>query len=279
MKTEESYISIRTSWRPPPSTASKKHVAEEIVERESNIKRRKVMNNKVSLQNVQRVEDKVFTGPVMKEMELVIDDRDWEEVIKSHREKLEKETLEREKRIEKVEIKERSWALYKECKEFLERNEKNWEKARLDRELEEKKRERLSRARTKQEQIREKVKIRKLEKEIAEGIEKLPMKERNRLEIENERKRKLEIIETKKNLWKWRGKGKKLEKENEKLETLKKVQNMEERIRIINNMLEDIEKEKERKRLKDLEDKNKKTAEWRKKVRLKDRKEAERKEQ
>ena len=105
------------------------------------------------------------------------------------------------------------------------------------------------------------------------------MKERNRLEIENERKRKLEIIETKKNLWKWRGKGKKLEKENEKLETLKKVQNMEERIRIINNMLEDIEKEKERKRLKDLEDKNKKTAEWRKKVRLKDRKEAERKEQ
>ena len=128
MKTEESYISIRTSWRPPPPTASKKHVAEERVDRESNIKRRKVMNNKVSLQNVQRVEDKVFTGRVMKETELLIDDRDWEEVIKSHREKLEKETLEREKRIEKVEIKERSWALYKECKEFLERNEKNWEK-------------------------------------------------------------------------------------------------------------------------------------------------------
>ena len=36
-------------------------------------------------------------------------------------------------RIEKSEIKEKSWALYKECKNFLEENEKNWEKARKDR--------------------------------------------------------------------------------------------------------------------------------------------------
>ena len=99
-----------------------------------------------------------------------------------------------------MEIKEKSWAFYKECKGFLEVNEKNWEKAKIERELEEKKRERLFIARVRQEKVREKVKLRTLEKEISEGLDKLPNEDRNRLESEDERKRKLEIIETKKNL-------------------------------------------------------------------------------
>ena len=53
---------------------------------------------------------------------------------------------------------------------------------------------------------------------------------------------------------------------------------MEDWLKIINGILEELEKEKDRKKLKDLEESNKKTAEWRKKVRLKERKEAERKE-
>ena len=253
-------------------------VAEELLSIEKKSKKKKVGEEQVSLQNVKRIDDKVFLGPAMKEMELIIDNRDWDEVITSHREKLELETLERERRIKKMEIKEKSWALYKECKYFLEKNEKNWEKAKIDRELEEKKRERLSLARYKQDQVREKVKIRKLEKEISEGMAKLPMEEKVRLENEDERKRRLEIIETKKNLWRWRSKGKKLETKNEELEKLKKAQEMEERVRVINKILEEIREETERKKLKDMEEEKEKTAEWRKKVRAKDRKEAERKE-
>ena len=209
MKTDESYITIRSSWGPPTSTAPRKNVAEESEKIENNNKKRRVEFEQISLKNVRRIEDRISQGPVMKDMELILDGRNWEDVIRSHAEKLERETIERENKIEKMEIKEKSWALYRECKGFLEKNEKSWEKARLDRELEEKKRERLSIARFKQDQVREKVKVRKLEKDIAERIEKLPPKEKIRLEMEEERKRKLEIVETKKNLWKWRNKGKK----------------------------------------------------------------------
>ena len=41
---------------------------------------------------------------------------DWEEVIKSYRERLEKETLERKKRIEKREIKEKVGSYTKNVK-------------------------------------------------------------------------------------------------------------------------------------------------------------------
>ena len=48
---------------------------------------------------------------------------------------------------------------------------------------------------------------------------------------------------------------------------------MEEKLKVINIILENLKKETERKKLKDEEEKKKKTAEWRLKVRMKDRKE------
>ena len=277
LKTEESYISIRTTWGPPSAMGPpKKNAAEEKYD-EKDPKKRKLEEN-ITLKNVRRIEDRSFQGSLIKDMEPLIDNRDWEQVLASHKERLEKETLEREKRIEKSEIKEKSWALYKECKNFLEENEKNWEKARKDRELDEKKKERLAIARTKQEKVREKVKLRKLEKEISDGMKKLPTKERNRIEIEEKRKRELEIKETRKNLWKWRGKANKLEKKNDKIDEIEKVNKMEEKLEVINKILKEIEDEKEQNRAKEREKQSKKTAEWRKKVREKDRKENERKE-
>ena len=59
-----------------------------------------------------------------------------------------KEKLKRKKsRIEKQKLKESSWQLHRECKKF----EKNWETKSLEREKENKKKERLEIARSKQE--------------------------------------------------------------------------------------------------------------------------------
>ena len=92
---------------------------------------------------------------------------------------MQKEVEEKKNRLERQEIKEKSWELYIECKRFLEANEKNWEKHRIEREQELKRKERLQLARYKQEKIKEKARERKLEKEIIEGLNKLPEKERS----------------------------------------------------------------------------------------------------
>ena len=273
MKTDDSYISIRTSWGPPPPKAPKKNAAElEIENIENEVRKKRRLENQQAGVEIE-IKDRESQN-----VDPDIDNRDWEQLIKSHGEKLEKETVEKEGKIEKIEIEEQSWALYRECKDYLERNEKNWEKARIDRELEEKKRERLSIARAKQEQMREKVKIRQLEKEIEKGIEKLPTKDRNKIEADEERKREIEIKETRKNLWKWRNKEKKIEIRNKHVEKIEKVQKIEERLLVINNILKEMQEEKEKKRLKEREEQNKKVAEWRRKVREKDRKETEKKE-
>ena len=96
--------------------------------------------------------------------------------------------------------------MYKRCQNFLEENDKDWERRRNEREIEKKKQERLSLANTKQERIRQKVKERKLVEDIKKGLVKLPPKRRNKIEQEGERKRKQDLIETKKSLWKLRGK-------------------------------------------------------------------------
>ena len=82
---------------------------------------------KEKLENVKRIEDKVYYGETITGFEIE-EKRDWEKVLKEHKERIENETKERERQIEKKEIKEKSWELYIECKGFLESNEKNMEK-------------------------------------------------------------------------------------------------------------------------------------------------------
>ena len=57
-----------------------------------------------------------------------------------------------------------------------------------------KRKERLQIARKKQDDVRSKVRERKLEKDIAEGLEKLPNKERNRIEAEEKTLRAIQIL-------------------------------------------------------------------------------------
>ena len=104
--------------------------------------------------------------------------------LENHRIYLEEEARIRNERLKKKEIKEKSWELYKRCQNFLEENDKDWERRRNEREIEKKKQERLSLANTKQERIRQKVKERKLEEDIKKGLAKLPPKRRNEIEQE-----------------------------------------------------------------------------------------------
>ena len=86
-----------------------------------------------------------------------------------------------------------------ECKKFLEYNEKNWEKLRIEREIEEKRKYRLHVARRQQEENRRRIKEKKLQEDIAENLKKLPEVKRNEILQEEKRMRNLEIAETKKN--------------------------------------------------------------------------------
>ena len=127
--------------------------------------------------------------------EFEIETRDWEKVLKEDEDRIEKETLMRKKQLEKKEIKEKSWQLYRECKRFLEENDENWQKEKEKRDM-----ERLQTSRIKQEKLRNKIKERKLEKDIEEGLRKIPPNLRKEMQETDERENRIEIIETKKNL-------------------------------------------------------------------------------
>ena len=272
----EKYISVRTVWGPPTTCAPKKQKLEE-TESNTEPKMKRKKGEKEIITNIKRIEDRIWYGESFKG-DFEIEHTDWEKVIQEHKERLEKETKERESNIERKEIKEKSWQLYKECQKFLENNEKNWEKLKIEREQERKRKERLSLARGKQEKLQDKIKERKLEKEIQEGMNKLPQQKRNEILIEENRKQKMEIIETKKSLWKLRKKETKQERKSERTLRLEKIEKMEDKLEIIEKILSELKVERENR--KQLEEKRKEAAteEWRKKIRAKDRKERERKE-
>ena len=103
----------------------------------------------------------------------------------------------------------------------------------MQREQEIKRKERLEIANHKREALKEKVRIRKLKEKIETEMEKLPGKEKERIEQEERKERRLEIQETKKSLWKLRHKGK-------KYGTKKGVAELD----IIGNLEEKLEKKK-----------------------------------
>ena len=282
MKIEDrDYISIRETWGPPKTTAPQKNKKnrEHGEEKEiDNPKKRRIEEGE-RISNLRTIENRVIEGEQISEFEIeIVDKVDWENRLKEHKERLEKETREREEQIKRSKIKEKSWELYRECRNFLEHNEKNWEKNRADREQERKKLERLEIARMKQENLRHKVKERKLKEKIETGMEKLPEKERTKILREEEREQRLEMIEAKKAVWKLRKKQKKVVKKPEKVERLEKIEKMEEKLITIEEILRELREEKERKMKNEEERKEKQTKEWRKKLNIRDRKEREMKE-
>ena len=140
-----------------------------------------------------------------------------------------------------------------------------------------KKQERLSKARYKQEEIKEKVRVRKLNTEIENKLKQLPISERKKIEQEEERQRKIELQQMKKSLWKLRTKENKNERKSEKVEKLEQVEKMEEKLQMIKRLIQELREEEEKHEEEKREEKLLK--EWRKKIEAKTRRENERKTQ
>ena len=120
-------VSIRDIWgRPPPSAPSKNNNESKEKEEEPETERRKIEPAE-RLINIVTLENKVTEGKTITEFD--IETRDWEKGLKEHVDRVEKETSMRKKQLKKKkEFKEKRWQLYRECKRFLEENDKNWEK-------------------------------------------------------------------------------------------------------------------------------------------------------
>ena len=105
------YISIKDNWGPPPPTAPKKKKLE-INETETDKECKKIRTEGTeTLRNCKRIEDKVIVGEEIKGFEIEAE-RDWDIRLREHRERLEEETKERERRLERQSIKCKSWDLY-----------------------------------------------------------------------------------------------------------------------------------------------------------------------
>ena len=180
---ESRYISIRNTWGPPPTTVPQKIKSRNFLQ--ENIAKKPRIERLV---NIRVVEGKILEGENLDMTKYEI--LDWDKEMKRHKERLEKEYQERKERLEKADRKEKAWALMRECKAYLEENEKNWIKKKKERILENEKKERLEIARRKQIELKEKVKERKLEAELEQKKSELPEEERKKIEQEEERRGK-----------------------------------------------------------------------------------------
>ena len=136
--------------------------------------------------------------------------RDWDKVLTEHRERMEQEERELNERLEKQRRKEQGWQLYNICKQELENNSAIWKK-RKEKQIEENKRlERLERARTKQRIYRDRIENKKWEEKLQQGLEKVPKQELVQDEKLMARQEKLELQRARENLWKLRGRENKL---------------------------------------------------------------------
>ena len=180
-----------------------------------------------------------------------------------------------EKRLEKVEKdmeqeqqewnnwrqeKEAAWELQRICKEYLEKNSKDWEKMKKKRQEEFERQERLGRAKSKT----RKAQIKYIEKKIEEGLNKMPKEKRVELETEERERQEKELQEAKRDLWTLKGREKKVGKP--KKSELEKIKGLAEKSKKIGEILK-IERERveiEKKLEQDRIEKNKKYKESKK---------------
>ena len=135
---------------------------------------------------------------------------------------------------------EESWELYDLCKQFLEENSKDWEKRKIARELEKERILRLERARIKTKTA----KLNQLRKNVMIGEQKLPEKEREKMDLDEKKKRRIELQQSKKDLWALRKKEKKAEITPTLQEIRTLAQKAEKIVEILKNEKKKVEEEK-----------------------------------
>ena len=99
--------------------------------------------------NLVTTEDKIIRGQIVKDCQGWEEPRDWDNVLKEHRERITREEQEKNLRLEKQKKKQDSWKLYNTCKDILENNDKFWKQRKEARIEENKRQERLHEARKK----------------------------------------------------------------------------------------------------------------------------------
>ena len=290
---QDQYINIRNVWGAPTTNAPVKHGHEETEDVEIVPSKKVKINNEITETSVDTVENiasddqqvindelseivrppgnhqtpkkivqKRLPGGPEKfvnnklEEEKSLENTDWDTILTQHQTKLENELIEKQNNTQKDATEQETWTLYEECKQFLEENEKNWQKKKIEREIENKRQERISRGKEKQDRIREKVRERNVDKEIEKKMSELPKDKKKEIEHEEERKKRLELQNTRKDLWKLRSKEKKYERKSEKVERLERIKEKENKLENIKNVIEEMRLEKE-KLEKEIEEKKK----------------------
>ena len=194
-------------------------------------------------------------------MEHEVQPENWNEKIREYRENIVKEEQEKTEKMETENKIEESWELYDLCKQFLEENSKDWEKRKVERELEKARLLRIERARIKTKNA----KLNQLRKNVLIGEQKLPENEREKINSDEKKNRRLDLQQTKRDLWKLRKK----EKKPEITPTLQEIRTLAKKAEKIVEILE-IEKKKieEEKRKAEREKEIKKTRAQQKEKRL-----------
>ena len=219
-----------------------------------------------TLTNLRVIENKVVEGP-LEDLELE-DKIDWEEKLRNHKEKIEKETEERERRLKRKEDKEKSWELYRLCKNYLEENSEDWGKRKMKRIEDKNRQERLQLAKCKQ----KKGQINFIKEKIEIGMERIPLEERKKMEENEKKEERLEIQKTKQDLWKLRRKEKKITG-NALTNTLTEIQKLTSKLEKITYILKeerrkDAIEEERKKKQRELEENLRRVMEEKRKKRL-----------
>ena len=129
--------------------------------------------------------------------------------------------------------------MYTLCKNYLEENNNFWKKLKEKQNEENKRIERIEKARIKAREARNKYENKEWEQRLQEGLEKVPRQERDRVEEMNARQENLELKTAKEKLWKLRN------KENKLVETAE-VKQIRELDKKTEQVIELLEKEKTR---------------------------------
>ena len=214
---ESEFVSINEIWGRPEkkSPVKSKNTEPEKEQMPPNKKRKDEINPEVEMNEINE-----------KKWSKV----DWDKVI-------EREDMKRKETVGPIEEQEHSWALLDLCNEWLQNNNKEWEKRKVKRQEEIEKIERLEKAN----RLSRKKKIEHVEKKLEIGIEKLTKHDRETYEKEEKRIRLQKLKEAKEDLWKLKGREKKLRKEEPE-----RILEIQELIRKGEKVAEMLRRERER---------------------------------
>ena len=243
------YITIQEIWGEPGKTEQTTRKAENNHDDQQRTKKIRTNNEpmtpsqnisgQIKLTNIKQVERTKIIPPY-EDREGWEEVRDWNKVLREHKESIEREQRILNENLQNKRKKEESWQLYNLCKKYLEENNRSWQKRREQQEEERTKVERLEKARTKMLIARNKQQNKKWNDKIQQGLSILPTETQKQVRDQEIAKEREELRTMKTNLWKLRSKENKLQE----TEAVKEIKKLENNVEHVTNLLE-----KEKKRL------------------------------